>query len=64
MQSLTAFQMIHEHREDLICEAAKQRLVQEVRVAHPKKRVLLSEQVRSALRMLRISISSFTMQAR
>ena len=58
MQALAAFQVVREHREELLREADRSRLVRELRAARREERLQLRGRVRATLQTLRIRSSS------
>jgi hypothetical protein len=60
MQGLAQFQMVREHREELLHEAKRRRLVRELRAMRQEERLRLRRYVGTALRALRIKSSSLS----
>jgi hypothetical protein len=58
MQALAAFQVVREHREELLREADRSRLVRELRAARREERLQPRGRVRATLQTLRIRSSS------
>ena len=58
MQALAAFQVVREHREELLREADRSRLVRELRAARREERLQPRGRVRATLQTLRTRSSS------
>jgi hypothetical protein len=58
MQALAAFQVVREHREELLREADRSRLVRELRAARREERLQPRGRVRTTLQTLRTGSAS------